>query len=377
MDALFDKVEMTSFTRTGEHSTRLHYNTVDEAAIKAHFIKKKATIQGGCTAVWNNGIIGRNYDWFYNNDLNHEIHVDNDGKGYRYSGVASMTELDWGILPGFTQDGFNEHGLYCNINVVPDDYGTTTGTTPLVEEREKVCLIMVPFYVLRHFTTPDEAVDYIRNYVSLYAPKGLSDMHYEAHFMIANAEKCYILEVVHNEIQVTEHPIITNFFIYGTRFNEDGTVYTMEDGQSPVELNGITPFGSGLERYNYVVENYAASGSKAGMMALMEGLKYTNAYRPEVTPRWYSEFVGHYQQDVTLDTPIDDPYYQHVLGVAEAAYEAHDRDASNFWQSSHTSVYDLDREMMWIVFEEDFTRQMPACLEEYYTAGEIKELLDN
>ena len=114
IDAILDRAMMTSFTRTGDYSTRLHYNTLDEEAIKRHFLAKRVSLRGGCTAVWNNGIIGRNYDWYYNRDLKHEVHVDNDGMGYQYAGVASMSDLDWNILPGFTQDGVNEHGLYCN-----------------------------------------------------------------------------------------------------------------------------------------------------------------------------------------------------------------------------------------------------------------------
>lgn len=149
----------------------------------------------------------------------------------------------------------------------------------------------------------------------------------------------------------------------------------MEDAESPVQVNGVTPFGAGLERYNYAVEHYAGAVTKYGMMTLMENLRYTLAYQ-DITPKWYSEFVGHYQQNVTLDTPIDDAYFQHVLEVAQAAYEAHDRDASNFWQSSHTSVYDLNAKNFTVVFEEDFSKKIPVELEEYLTAGQIRELLN-
>lgn len=350
-------------TRIGEYLCRARYMAVDEGRIRRHLETKAIPSMGGCSAVWKGRFIGRNLDWLYNRQNDVETHCFGIG-GYAYAGVASMANIDWDLLPGYTQDGVNHYGVYCNINVVPDDYGNTVESVPLIEMRDKICTLMVPYYVLRNFRTARSAAEYIRDYVALFSPNALKEMHYESHYMIADINECFILEIVDGTVVLTEHPIMTNFFIHGVTFNPDGKVWTMESGHSPVSENGITPYGSGLERYNYIIDNMPNNPDKESMLNLMSGLRYTNAYRTDTNPQWYSEFVGHYQQNVTLDTPIDDEYFQHVLAVARANYEAQDRDAANFWQTTHCCVYDLLLKRFWIVSQEDFENIIPVSISE-------------
>lgn len=376
IESLLDRAKQPGLTRTGEYLYRAHYNTVDEEKIREYLLTKAIPSLGGCTAVWTGRFVGRNLDWLYNRQSDVEMHCDYDD-GYAWGGIASMANIDWDLLPGYTQDGVNQYGVYCNINVVPDDYGNTVESTPLIEKRDKICTLMVPYYVLRNFMTARSAAEYIRDYVALYSPDALKEMHYESHFMIADANECFILEVIDGTVVLTEHSIMTNFFIHGVTFNPDGKVWTMGSGHSPVSENGITPFGSGLERYNYIIDHIPLDPDKNSMLNLMSALRYTNAYRLDTNPQWYSEFVGHYENNVTLDTPIDDEYFQHILEVARTNYEAHDRDAANFWQTPHCCVYDLLLKRFWIVSQEDFNNVIPAAIPEYYTAGEINEMIEN
>lgn len=373
IDELLDRAKQPGLTRTGEYLYRAHYNAVDEAKIRKYFLTKAIPAIGGCSAVWTGRFVGRNLDWLYNRQFDTEMHCDYDN-GYAWGGVASMANIDWDLLPGYTQDGVNQYGVYCNINVVPDDYGNTVESTPLIEKRDKICTLMVPYYVLRHFMTARSAAEYIRDYVALYSPNALKEMHYESHFMIADINECFILEVVNGTVVLTEHSIMTNFFIHGVTFNRDGKVWGMGSGHSPISENGITPFGSGLERYNYIVDNMPSVPGKESMMNLMRGVRFTRAYEEDTNPQWYSEFVGHHANEVTLDTPVDDEYFQHVLETARGYYREHDRDAANFWHSTHTCVYDLLLKRFWIVAQEDFENVIPSAIPEYLTAGEIFDM---
>lgn len=376
IEALLDKSNMMLPTRLSDYLYRAHYLTVNEALIKQHFLTKKIDSVPRCTVVKNGRFVGRNLDWLYSRQPDIIVHFDHDDNGFALMGTASEADRNWTILPGFLQDGVNEHGLFCNINVVPDDYGNTVKSIPLVSEKDEICTIMVPSYILRHFTNAPDAAGFMQDHLSMFSPKTLKDMHYESHFMVADLDNAYVVEIIDGRVEVTEHNMMTNFFIHGVTFNENGKVNTQASAVNPVQANGITPFGSGLERYNYIVDNYQSASTRQGMRNLMNGLLYTNAYKPETDPQWYSEFVGHYTNDITLETPVNDPYFQSVLATARGYYEEHDRDAKNFWQTTHSCVYDLERKKMWLVAQEDTSVEIPVCLKEYYTAGEIEELLN-
>lgn len=213
-------------------------------------------------------------------------------------------------------------------------------------------------YVLDNFKTADEAIDYIQKYVAINVDSKLHEMHYQCHFLLGDENKTYVVEFINNRLVAIEHNISTNFYISGVTFNEDGRVYTpanVEFGHYASE-NGITPHGSGLERYNLIVDNYEGIETKGDMASLMDDLTYTNAYKVETFPQWYTEFVGERGLTVdssALDYETPDASGLSVMDVARKQYQERTRTQGSTWQSTHSSIYDLEKKKLYLTVQED------------------------
>ena len=92
--------------------------------------------------------------------------------------------------------------------------------------------------------------------------KDLHQKHYEVHYMIGDSTSTYLLEFIDNKTIITDisdKPIMTNFYLSNVKFNLDGTVFTprtQTDSQDAIHTNQITENGAGLERYNLMVNRY-------------------------------------------------------------------------------------------------------------------------
>lgn len=225
-------------------------------------------------------------------------------------------------------DGQNSVGLTISTNVVPLDNIPTSYTTAQVEEKDEICSLMLPRWLLDRCSSAYEAVTYARDYLSIYVPKTLQDMHYEQHFLIADKNNSYVLEIIDNRVWFTECDAITNFYIYGTDI--ESTVLTPETGKPSTQ--GITPHGSGLERYNLIKTHVG------DVEDLVDSLLYTNSYKRSTNPFWYSEFVD---GDLTVDSDISE--FTDIVDRAIYQYEHRTReDEIPTWQSVHAIVYDLN-----------------------------------
>lgn len=322
----------------------------------------------GCSSVRKGSWYGRNFDWFYSNQAEFIVHT--SGKNlHKTVGIAGqLDELTedfvksgkysdaYKILPFMVVDGINDCGVVCNTNVVPKDKGTTTGTKPEIETKEKLCSIMLPRFILDNFSTAKGAVTYLRDYVSIYSPVSLQNMDYDVHIMVADRDYTYLIEFIDNEFrfcEISSKSYMTNFHILDTHFLFNGKVYTPADvseGHLPGEINKISPHGSGLERYNLIVDNYQNCGSLEGMKELMCKLKYTNAYNDSIDPYWYSEFVG--VRNLTVDSPVED--YEEILPIVQDAYRNRRREgaAIKTWQTCHTSIYDIENKCLYLSAQE-------------------------
>ena len=100
--------------------------------------------------------------------------------------------------------GINEKGVYVGVNIVPAQKGITTGTTPSIRIRDKICTVMLSRYILDHYSSAIDAVEDITHYVSIYNSKKLIELGMEAHYMITDEEHTYILEFVNNVANKTK-----------------------------------------------------------------------------------------------------------------------------------------------------------------------------
>lgn len=302
-----------------------------------------------CTAIYKNGIHGRNYDWQYDDAVSFVIHTPNRNGRYASVGVCTLPALTndvvekredieaWKWLPFHTVDGINEHGLAVNVNVVPvGDYGLTYGTNPMAQT--SVSGHMLTRWILDHYETVDEAVFDIQNNINVYMPY-TENYKEEFHYMLSDKTgKCVILEFVYNVPQIIEvsgemvsaNPWMTNFYVYGT--NSD-------PANNHIIVSTITPYGAGQERYNLIADNYSNISSLDILGNNLKSLNYTNLYTiTDEDKIWYSELVG---GDLTAQkAETDHEAFAEVLNYARMFYYNRVRGDGRTWQTVHTSVYD-------------------------------------
>lgn len=305
---------------------------------------------GSCASTRKGNFYGRNYDWYYDERVSFEVICDNP----RYhksvgisGGLASLVKdnIDpskWNdifeLIPFTILDGINDAGVVCNVNVVPTgDKGHTTGTNP---EGKDLPAAMVVRYVLDHADSAEDAIEKLKER-NIFCPSNM-----EVHFMIADATNTFVIEFVNNKMVIFENDTMTNFYIDG--FN--GTQASM------------TPFGSGLERYNILKdEDVGNIENEENMLALMEQVYFTNAYKENVEPLRYTDFVGTWSDRVitTQSAPED---VLPIIERARARYEERTRNGE-LWQTVHSSVYDIVEKKMYYRIQEDITTTYELSLE--------------
>lgn len=333
----------------------ISFDNIDYDFGYAYMKEKQPIINGGCSAVRNGNWYGRNLDWTY--DENNEFLVRTKRTNGRYASIGfscssnGLTGDDYyKIIPFMMLDGINECGVIANTNVVPCDKGITSKTTPLISEEIEICSMMLVRYILDHFVSANEAVNYIKNYMSVYVPTTLLKMGYETHLMVADENETYLVEFYGNETVVTEmdKAYMTNFYLSDVTLNDDGTVYTPASDGHRASENNISDCGSGLERYNLIVENYDTSNTKDGMRELMNKLKYTKAYDLNTEPFWFTEFVG--INGLTVDSQVDD--FSDVVTQAKKLFDHRIRNGKT-WHTTHSVVYDIANRELSAIVQED------------------------
>ncbi|MCQ2739815.1 MAG: linear amide C-N hydrolase [bacterium] len=319
------------------------YETLDYEFAKQYF-KTHYVPVGACSVVRKDNKIGRNLDWYYDNEV--EFIVESESGLGRYASkgfagtISSLTkdEVAKGItgeigkiLPFRMLDGINEKGLMCNVNVVSSNTTRSladTGTIPTEEQKDEICTSMIVRYILDNFSTAQEACDYIQKYVKVYPPI-VDGNKTDLQVFVAdkNTTKILTFEGVNTYILDDEfHGVMTNFRLKDTML--DNTNYYSR------ENSGIEDYGSGIERANLAL-NLLNSGT--GINLIMNTLYYTNAYAENAT--WYTEFVG--LRDTTIHS--DDSIFQEIQANARQMFLDTTREKGDIWHTTHSIIYDLDK----------------------------------
>lgn len=358
----------TSIEKRNDYTYDTWYDFLDYKYAEEYY-KEHADIPfiGGCSAIKNGNIFGGNLDYIYSNRCEFTVFTPRLGNRFATFGISgnlpdlTKTFVESGeyseqykLVPFQMFDGFNEKGVVCKINVVPKDKGSNI-SEPLIEEKDRVCASMLVRFVIDNFATAQEAVNYIRDYTTVYFQKELHNMDYEAHFMIADSQNSYVLEFVNNRAVIIESNYMTNFYLDGVSFNSDGGVYTPEtqdETHNAMDTNGITENGSGLERWNLINSGYSETATKQGMRSILDDLTYTKTYSsaPVVSnPFWYTEYVG---EGLTVKTPYVN-FSQRVTEYA-SKFSRRVRDGEEItWQTNHSVIYDIFNKKAYVIFQED------------------------
>lgn len=343
---------------------------------------------GGCSAFYALGIMGRLYDWGFNEQESIEVITPAMngrkavvGTGYNREITKALVESgaynkSFDYIPFELVDGYNEDGFAIAMLVVPNDINTTTGTTPSGKVEAEVSTIMLPRYLLDRCSTIEEAMNTLQTKVSVYNVMPLIMMGYEVHFFVADATGNHgVIEFINNEPIFHYANAATNFYIHGVNFNEDGTVYTpaTQDAEHDAKnTNLITDYGSGLERYNLIINTLREAKGPEVIEQLLYDLKFTKAYDRKTTPFRYTEFVG---GDYKVNTPA--ATYDADGGIVDRAiaeFERRDRATGTTWQTVHGGLIDLEAKKSYLVFQEDITNVYEFGLD-YYTARQVDGLI--
>ena len=303
----YQKIPFKGISKICDYLYEATCTDVDYEYAFKHYMDQKVEITGGCSSMRSGNFFGRNFDWYYNHDTAFVIHTPRLKGRYASLGMAgcnpalSMSTVDSGswveaykIFPFFLLDGINEWGVFVNDNVVPgQDMEThTTGTTPLKKKKGDLCMNMIVRFILDNYKTAREAVEDIRDHWSVFSADSELLGDYEVHFTVGDYNETFILEFFNNEVKIlpvnmdgSKLAIMTNFFLNNVNLI-NGKV-----GDVGENLSGVTPFGSGIERYNILVDAFENAGlSKDNMMEAMKSVWYSNAY--DKTKFWASEMVG-------------------------------------------------------------------------------------
>ncbi len=315
-----------------------------------YYAKYKPAI-GACSAVAKDSLVGRNYDWTYDERVSFVVRTPAKKGRHGTIGVASAPSAitreiaDSGeyseayrALPFLTLDGVNDAGVFCEINVAPSgDMGITTGTNP---DGEDLFAAMIPRFVLDYASSVDEAVQLLRGRNIFCADS--EAMKQEFHFLIADENKAVVVEFIQNEMKVIDtfvdsKAILTNYYLYGY----DGTWET------------LTPYAMGMERAAILSNGYDGVEDADDMFDLMKSVWYTKAYTRETDPFWYSEFCGNWAADGWGDLTKDTPHgqYDQLVDKYIGIFESRERGGKT-WQTVHTSVYDIANRTLAVASQE-------------------------
>lgn len=331
------------------------FDFLDYDAATLHFKEKYQEAPGGCSVAQSGSIVGRNFDYFYDEHPNVIIKTKAYASRYATIGVAktsgnitnkALTDgnykpEDLEMLPFAVSDCMNSEGLYASINLVPFEDGEDT--TPIGTTGPEVCQIMLPRYLCDFAKTVDEAIELLDNCI-VYAPLGIS---MKCHLYVTDGTDAVVVEFLDDNLAIVEdQPIITNFYV--SDWTGDIASVALGDSEDDVAATGLTDHSNGLERYLILADGLDDVTDTDDMLDLMKEVRYSEAYKTNVNPVWYSEF---YEGDLDIYSSAQD--LVPALEQARTAFQNRTRNGK-VWITSHTSVYDLTNKKLIVVSEEAF-----------------------
>lgn len=343
----------TDAVKLTDYLYEIYYNDYNDSLIAVNSESSKAFIEAkaACSSVRNGNFHGRNLDLFYNDMCEFVVHMAKvEGKHFASLAVCggkpeftpevmdNPTDKVYDAIPLMVMDGVNENGVVFNVNVVPgEDTAPISGTNP---GAENLACGLTGRYVLDNATSAEHAVELLknRNMLGSFGQYGL-------HYMISDPKETFIVEFIDNKLVVCRAEAVCNTNIMTNLFS--------------TKLPELTPHASGVERYAILQENYDEGSTLEGMAKLMQRVKYTKTYDVTTDPFWYSEYV---YGDLTISTPHEEMMANPDVKYQIECCKRHERDGS-FWQTVHTSVYDIENKALRIYVQENYDKAFDFKLE--------------
>lgn len=325
------------------------YTNLDYSSAEKYFDNNSNPQAFACSAIVKENVLGRNYDWLYNNSAEFRVVTSALNGRYATTGMAILQGLDkdfvksgksselYKYLPFSLTDGQNEKGLQCAILVVPYDKNATTGTQVITQRQDEIIklnALMFIRYILDNYANIQEVQEATQKYLSIYVPQSLRNIGYECHFILKDNESVWALEFINNQcawINITEKPILTNFYLNGVNFNLDGTIPVI--GDETISESGLTEHAQGLERYNILLSGL---NSNMTVKEILESVKYTQLYTKEFgNDSWLSEYCG--TNGLNIGQDRQEFYDTYIKG--QSSYKSRTRENPITDHTLHTSIY--------------------------------------
>lgn len=311
-----------------------------------------------CSVLNHDGLIGRAYDWKYDEAVTFVVHTPANGDRFASvsicSSPAGITKESveahtvpaalWAVLPFYAVDGMNENGVTCSVCVV---HGK--GSEDILWHGKEFCAVGAVRHVLDRARTAEEGADIIASEAWMPASAKLGG--YSLHFMVTDETHTFIVEdgVV---IDITEDDtkVMTNFRLGSRSFLD-------ETGHADVDkIASYDPYGTGVERYNELVDYAKFTSEETGMREWLTGFVYSDAYRESLLTRSTtrpSEFAG---TEISQDRFVKINETEAIKAWFKSAkvhekWVARERDGK-FWQTVHSAVYDVASRAVSVVVQE-------------------------
>lgn len=353
-----------SLRKVEDYLYEADFTHLDAAGAETHFRERfgSGAAPGpfgfGCSVVRLGNRVGRAYDWKYDEAVTFVVHTPADGTRFASVAVcpspAGMTRRAveslsvpgslWTALPFYATDGMNEHGVTCSVCVV-----RAKGDESVLWHGREFCAVGAVRQVLDRARTAREGADIIASGAWMPAPDKLGN--YSLHFMVTDASHTFVVEdgVV---IDITDDEVkaMTNFRL-GSR------VFPDEAGHADADrIASYDPYGTGVERYNELVDYVKSASEETGMREWLTRLVFSDAYGESPltgsTPR-PSEFAG---AEISRDhfAKINETEAIEAWFKSSRVHEKwalRERDGK-FWQTVHSAVYDVASRMVSVVVQE-------------------------
>ena len=368
------------------------YEKLKDAHVWDDFLN--SLMKPSCTSCRTGDLIGRNFDWMYDDVDEYIIRVPADPATGRHAslGVGSAffpTVVQWiigmeDILPVLTMDGINDAGVAINVNVVVSDKmasGDTTGTRagePFGENMDNVCAGFVVRYILDRADSAAHAVELLKE-ANIY-----SVVSQEFHWMISDAKETYIVETVNNELLALrskgKEAAMSNFHVthserceeYEIAWPENATVshaetYVISDELMKSFSSLYFRFPMGVERYAMAKDGLSGITSSAQMLSHMKNIRYKQIYLAGNEKRFWSDHNAYpytdaygekkqftYYDDKSLDEERMKTFRdaQETRKLIEETEKETGIRLSGMVHTVHTSVYELSSKTLTVNVQE-------------------------
>lgn len=358
----------TSISKVTDYLYQTFYEGCDYQFAENYFNNHpEVYISGTADTFKGNTLVGRDFGKVYDESAEFVVRTPERTGRFATVGVASLIPTltkekvesgayseEYGIIPFMVNDGINKAGLMATFHTVPCDKGRCTTTSPDIKTNLTLNVNMVVRYIIDNFASATEAVQYIKDNVSIVIPESMQEAGYMPSIAVVDENSFFVIEFIENRNiirSLNKTQVLGNFYTDGVTYCEDVDpeafdgllVITPElywaASLDPTTINGLTIHSYGLERANKIWPKIKEGiTNKAQVREVLDYIDLKNAYT--ATHEWVSELEHQIGASILSETDIRDEYKWLIDAFLN---RSRDPESENYGtlHTSHSAVYDL------------------------------------